>query len=273
MLGAFALACCDEVPGLDFNGGLQIGNNVTDVTVTRKRARRVNRQGGSFMERVERAIQEAVHPDSVASGGPGSAYASDSAAGQEAIAFSVVSPYRPLTATRVPVAGLTAFPQDGYYFNGEPDRDFNNNGDDPSAQVPPGHESLGFIDPIGNTPVGIGLNADAFSPLGMKWEGIIGQITQTVPAIISSAKGKAYYDPSGNANPQLVPRIETVATAAPEGFYYDERGTLRQIGSNVGGAVGNIGQSISDFVQANPLLVLGGGAALVLLFMRPPGRR
>lgn len=60
----------------------------------------------------------------------------------------------------------------------------------------------------------------------------------------------------------------------PQGtFQVNADGSLTQIGAAVGSAVGGIGQSLSNFVQANPLLVLAGGAALVLLFMKPPSRR
>lgn len=269
MLQGLAAACggSDTGVGLNFDGGLQIGDSVADVRVVRRPKQ--DAPGGSFLQRVEQAVQVAVHPDSVPlTGGDG-----DGSQGANVIPFPVVSPYRPLTATRVPVAGLTAFPKRGYPFNGESNADFNPGGYDPNDRVPPGHESLGFLDPVGSAPIGIGLND--YSPLGMKWEGIIGQITQTTPAIISAVRGNPYYDPSQNFNPQLTPPYESTRSAgqAPEGYYYDDRGTLRQIGSNVGGAVGSIGQSLSDFVQRNPLLVLGGGAALVLLFMSPPRRR
>lgn len=52
-----------------------------------------------------------------------------------------------------------------------------------------------------------------------------------------------------------------------------QTGTATALGAAAGGAVGSIGQAVSDFVQQNPLLVLGGGVALVLLFMKPPSRR
>lgn len=261
-------ACFDsDGVGLEFSGGLQIGDSVTDVTVARRP--KPAPPGGSFLERVEQAVQAAVHPNSPIR------VASDSGVvGSNVVPFPVVSPYRPLTATRAPIAGLTAFPNKGYHFNSEANADFNRNGDDPNDFIPPGHESLGFIDPVGTAPIGVGL--DEYSPMGMKWEGIIGQITQTTPAIISAVRGQPYYDPSQNVNPQLSPATQAVLAStrpAPEGYYYDDRGSLRQIGSEVGGAVGSVGQSVSDFVQRNPLLVLGGGVALVLLFMTPPRRR
>lgn len=281
-----AAACCNTDVGLDFEGGLQIGDSVADVRVTPRRRRRASddKTGGGFLKQVETAIQKAVHPDTpvTSDGGAGggnldggSSYASSA----QVIPFPVVSPYRPLTATRVPIEGLTAFPKSGYYFNGEPVNDFNVDGDDPNDKVPLGHESLGFIDPMRGMPDGIGLARDrSYSPLGMQWEGVIGQITQTIPGIISSVKGKPYYDPSGNLNPQLYGKPGGTYEApgggqAPQGYYYDERGTLQQIGGAVGGAVGGIGQSLSDFVTRNPLLVLGGGLAVVLLFMKPPSRR
>lgn len=282
MLSAVA-ACCNKDVGLEFDGGLQVGDSVADIQVVRmpERNSATMQSGNSFIQRLENAIQGAVHPDSLSNDSTSNSYNTDGSGSYtstaQVIPFPVVSPYRPLTATRVPIEGLTAFPRKGYYFNGESSADFNVNGNDEHERLPPGHESLGFADPIKSAPQGIGLEQDNYSPLGMKWEGVIGQVIQGVPAIIGAAGGNPYYDPSQSSNPQLFPATPVTAAttrqAAPEGYYYDERGTLRQVGSAVGGAVGNIGQSLSDFVTQNPLLVLGGGVALVLLFMKPPSRR
>lgn len=278
MLGATAAACCggNDV-GLEFDGGLQIGDSVADVKVVRMPKRNGGAArpgaGGGFMQRVTDAIQNAVHPDS-GPGVGGDGYNVDGggsyASSAQVVPFPVVSPYRPLTATRVPIEGLTAFPKSGYYFNGEPVSDFNVEGDDPNENMPPGFETLqGFPDPGANAPVGIGLSQENYSPLGMKWEGVIGQIVQGVPGIISAGKSQPYYDPSQSSNPQLFPQQvygEGVGVVGPGG-------AGANIGSQAGAAVGNIGDTISNIVSQNPLLVLGLGAAALLLFMRPPGRR
>lgn len=52
-----------------------------------------------------------------------------------------------------------------------------------------------------------------------------------------------------------------------------QTGTAQSLGAGLGSAAGTLGQSFSSFVQGNPLLVLGIGAAVVLLFMKPPSRR
>jgi hypothetical protein len=49
--------------------------------------------------------------------------------------------------------------------------------------------------------------------------------------------------------------------------------SAQQLAGGLGVGVANIGNSLSSFVAQNPLLVLGGTLALVLLFTRPPSRR
>lgn len=259
MLGANA-ACCGDSVGLEFDGGLQIGDSVADVKIVRRPNGNGGGKpalGGSFLEQLEQVIQEAVHPDSaiVSSGASRAGTSSFPSSGSNVIPFPVVSPYRPITQTRSPVAGLNAFPKSGYYFNGEPVNEFNVQGDEDSEV--PGYESLS----------GLG-------SFGMKWEGVIGQITQTVPGVISAFKGNQYYDPSQNMNPQLQQTLQQYSHApAPEGYYYDQSGALQRLGASVGAGAGNIAQGLSDFVTENPLIVLAGGAALFLLFMKPPSRR
>lgn len=275
MLGAVA-ACCNQDVGLEFDGGLQIGDSVADVKVVRTPKRSATQApGGGFMERVQDALQAAVHPDSSPGGSGGGNVVNLDGGGSYAstaqvVPFPVVSPYRPLTATRVPIEGLTAFPKRGYYFNGDNGADFNVGGDDSSERLPPGHENLGFVDPAMSAPQGVGLESDSYSSLGMQWEGVIGQIVQGTPAIIGSVRGQPYYDPNQSSNPQLFPQYnERPGGAYPVGA----SGAGANIGSQAGAAVGNIGDTISNIVTQNPLLVLGGGVLLLFLFMKPPGRR
>lgn len=47
--------------------------------------------------------------------------------------------------------------------------------------------------------------------------------------------------------------------------------TGQNIGRAAGGALGNLGDTVSEIVQKNPLLVLGGVAAIVLYLMQPTG--
>lgn len=44
-------------------------------------------------------------------------------------------------------------------------------------------------------------------------------------------------------------------------------------GSKIGDQADKVAKTFSDIVTENPMLVLGAGAALLLLFMKPPSRR
>jgi len=285
MLGA-AETCCASNVGLNFEGGLQIGDSIADVQVTSKpvvvkkpKARTVQ---GVF-DTLLQAAQVAVHPDSA----PAVAAVRDWAGSgggdghSNVIPFPVKSPYRPLTQPRSPVTGLTAFPHTGYYFNGEPVNDFNVQGDEEiDGPILEGLGSLGNLGSIQSAwdsiARGVALPHSGFGALGMQWEGVIGQITQVAPGIISAVKGQPYYDPSQSNNPQLTYQAPR---EAPAGYQYSASGQLIPLASaaNLAGGLGvgaaTIGNSLSNFVQQNPMLLLGGGVLLLFLFMKPPGRR
>jgi|SRR6267142_5984847 len=294
MLGA-AETCCASNVGLNFDGGLQIGDSVADVQVISKGSATKNgkpRSVQSVFDKLLQAAQVAVHPDSAGSVQAAQDWA-DSGGGDghsNVIPFPVKSPYHPLTQPRSPVTGLTAFPHTGYYFNGEPVNDFNTNGDEEIDG--PMLEGLGSLGNLGTIQSAWDSVADGVAlpsrsgfrglgSLGMQWEGVIGQLTQVAPGIISAVKGQPYYDPSQSSNPQLtkLTYAPPVSREAPPGYRYSESGQLIPVSSaaNLGGGLGagvaGIGNSLSAFVQENPMLLLGGGVLLLFLFMKPPSRR
>lgn len=274
MLGQAAV-CCGNNVGLNFDGGLQIGDSVADVKVLGGMPRFSGgsaKPGGGLIQQIENAIQAAIHPDSALT----SSVDISRSPGGEVIPFPVVSPYRPLTATRAPVAGLTAFPKSGYYFNGEPNIDFNSpetGESDEDEQVPAGHESLGFIDPAAGMTSGVSLPySQSFGPQQpsgpSRLQSILGAISTTLPATISAFKSQPYYNPAQGAYPQ---------SAYPQGVYATQAGPtgggVADIGAQAGAAVGGLGDTVGKIVADHPYIVLAAGAAVLLMFMKPPGRR
>ncbi len=271
--------CCDSSVSLDFDGGLQIGDSVADVKVIRRPGLSASgkKQATGAIARIENALQQAIHPDGPLRPGdyarnvPGGGMFPS--VGSNVIPFPVVSPYRPLTKPRSPITGLTAFPKSGYYFNGEPVNDFNAPDEYPDRTFTkdevPGYESLGFVDPH-QSPTGIALpdqeTGGAFTGLG-GWPTIIGNITSTIPGIISAAKGQPYYDPRQQQTGG------PLTYEGPGSAPINTGGAAADIGARAGSAVGGIGDTISDIVTQHPYVVIAAGAALLLLFMKPPSRR
>lgn len=132
-----------------------------------------------------------------------------------------------------------------------------------------------FVDPSGNFPgfPGTGTRGSGGSGSGtggFDWSQVFGVITQAAPAIISAARGQgvpAGYYPGA---------VQQGQQGYPQGYYPGE--AVNQYGAaNAGALAGqglaNLGNSVSTFVSSNPLLVLGGTVALLLLFKSPPSRR
>jgi hypothetical protein len=107
---------------------------------------------------------------------------------------------------------------------------------------------------------------------GIDWGSIINAGIHSAPAIIQAAEG-------GGAPFNFYQQAGSLLGAAPAGYTRNAQGQLipLQSAANLAGGLGvgvaQIGNSFSNFITQNPLLVLGGGFALLLLFMRPPGRR
>lgn len=181
-------------------------------------------------------------------------------------------PYKPLTAVaRVP--GLNAWPKrklrdPRYYgFGGLP------KGSLSPVRVTPrvfnGFAGFGFLLPTED----IAGTLSRITPRGGSgWvegtptssgpgilQSILDTIRVTLPATVSAVKGQPYYNPG-----QVQSSYQTAPYTAGAGS---------NIGAQLGTSVGGIGDTISRIVQENPLLVLGGGLALVLLMMKPPSRR
>ena len=182
-------------------------------------------------------------------------------------------PYKPLTAVgRVP--GLNAWPRRKmrdprfYGFGGLP------KGSLSPMRVTPrvfnGFAGIGWL-PVTEDVVDT-IKRNTTNPAGSGWvqgtptssgpgvlQSILDTIRVTLPATVSAVKGQPYYNPG-----QLQSSYQTTPYAAGAGS---------SIGAQLGTSVGGIGDTISRIVQENPLLVLGGGVALLLLLMKPPGRR
>lgn len=243
------MTCC--AVATNGSGGINVGGSIGGGSGAG------NAGGGGILDRIARALDTGIH------GGDSGSVVANSAQGSAArggnvIDFPMVNPYRPLLQTRVPVAGLNAFPRVNDVANiGYRVDTFNARGerDDP---LPADTESLGFLDPSESLPSGIGLPRQ---PSNLQL--ILGTIASTLPATISALKKQPYYAP-GTGTQYSTPGYTT------EGGY-NQPGA--NIGAQAGAAVGNVGDTISNIVAQHPLLVLAGGAALVLLFMSPPRRR
>lgn len=224
--------------------------------------------GGDIVDRIAQAVDAAIHGGEISSARNSNGSATGSRGGGNVIEFPMVDPYLPIRKTRVPVAGLNAFPRVADIANfSYRTRVFNARGDEDTGDE--GMSGLGFTwGDFGNVlpnpqttmeyPTGISLPSTGPSNLQL----ILDAISRTLPATISAAKKQPYYDPAQSSlyNAQIA-----------QAGYYGQPGS--NIGSQLGGAVGNIGDTFGNIVAQHPFLVLAGGAALILLFMSPPKRR
>jgi len=266
--GASAV-CCNYSPGSGMNTDLP-DTGGSGGAVVNSGGNVSNRSAGGLLQRIGEALDQAIHGGDIASAqrlidGAARTYSG----GANVIPFPMVNPFKPVLQARIPVSGLNRFPNRFTYKaqdsgSTEPDDEQSNF----SGLGDRGY-SWGDFGTSLRTPLEYASSGPS------KLETILGTIQTTLPATIQAIRanpsniypGNPYQIAGADRTEQTVQRV------APEGYYYDERGTLRKIGSSVGGALGDIGQSLADFVKSNPLLVLGGGAALVLLMMKPPGRR
>lgn len=275
MLANNAAICC--------SGGGPQGARLTDknlsVALTGQSTVRP-KAGAGFLQKLEDALQAAVHSDGSGNYSSGANSGGGSLGGAQVIDFPMVDPYKPLRrAGRPKIAGYNAFPApvvnvqpylsrpgmlaDVSRPGGVRRSAFNARGDDKSASLPPGSESLGFVDnssDLFHTSEGIRLPTYSAGPT--KLQSIIGGIAATLPATVAAFRASPQ-----NLNLQQYQPYQAGVYQGGAG------GAGADIGAQTGAAVGNVGDTISNIVAQHPYLVLAGGAALVLLFMSPPRRR
>lgn len=276
---ANAAACCVYTPESGSTPGYGTTPNIKPGSVG---GVQIPRSPGGLLSQIGQALDQAIH------GGDGNAARTliDSAArtysgGASVVPFPMVNPYKPVVTAGIPVSGMTAWPKRFPYKvadtgGSEPDDEQSSfdglSGGATGLSLGDGNTGLGAaVDEIGLPPP-----VPVYRSSGSTLQTILGTIQATLPATIQAFRAQpSNIFPGTTYNPYTTNAGGNYpgSQQAPEGYYYDERGSLRKVGSAVGGAVGSVGQSLMDFVRTNPLLVLGGGAALVLLFMNPPRRR
>ena len=187
------------------------------------------------------------------------------------VAFPMDDPFGPVNKARIPVPGLNRFP--GRY-NRMGRRYYGLKGG-AGLRNSSRFRGMGLLPPMINVDFGSGaLSTPPFNPQeddggGGGFESIINSIRgllPSVPAIISAARGKPYYNPAQLQQQQTV-YGQPVYTSAQTG----QAGA--SIGAQTGAAVGNIGDTIGNIVAQHPYLTLAAVGGAILLFMRPPGRR
>lgn len=285
-----AALCCSLGPGSKEAGyGGNVGVGLPGIATT---IRPAAKQG--VAAKVEQALQAALHGAQSVSGdgGRGSGGGSMIGMGAQVIPFPMVDPLSPIRrAGRPPVPGYTAFPAPQssiqparnkrvarivYREVSEPGRrvsNFNTRGNENAGAPAPDREFSGFGDLTEQIPSGISLADPGFNGLGSlgdtKLQTILGTIATTLPATISAFKGKPYY-PAQNLYGQSG---QAGYTEYPQGAVPVSGRAAEDVGAGVGRAADTLGDTVSRFVTEHPYLVIGGGAALVLLFMNPPKRR
>lgn len=186
------------------------------------------------------------------------------------VPFPMVDPYRPVSRARVPVSGYNRFPvprplgRKYYGLSGDGKRGFRGMGGDSGGGAP-------FILVPGDGPPT--WDAPEIIRQGVTLprqqstlQAILNAILPAAPAIISAARGNPYYNPA-----QLVPAQQPVQTVY--GTQVGNAQGLTSAGATAGAAVGNLGAAAMQIITENPLLVLGAGVGLVLLFKESPRRR
>lgn len=237
----------------EINAHADVG--IGDVTVNAGKGHLPISGGGGLLETIGRALDAAVHGgDSVGAGasiGPNRNY---SAGGANVVPFPMVNPYRPAVKTGAPITALTAFPK---RFTSEVEVDSSGIPDD---------EQAGFSG-LGSLGLSLAPYEDVYqSSSPTKLQTILGTIQATLPATIQALR----------ATPTNIYPSQTYNPYSTSGSVYPDMGRAgagADIGASAGAAVGNVGDTISGIVARHPFLVLGAGAALLLLFMNPPRRR
>lgn len=293
MQGNAAAVCCGLAPGAKEAGygGGNVGVGLPGIATTIKPA---TRQG--IAAKVAQALQAALHGANSVSGlgsqGRSGGSGSTIGTGAQVIPFPMVDPYSPIRrAGRPPVAGYTAFPAPQSNIQparnkriarvvfrevSEPGRrvsHFNTRGTEDAGPPAIERDLSGFGDLTEQIPSGISLEDPGFNGLGSlgetKLQTILGTIATTLPATVSAFKGQPYYPAQNLYGSQA----QQGYTEYPRGVAPSTGGAGEGVGAGVGRAADTLGDTVSRFVTEHPYLVIGGGAALVLLFMNPPRRR
>jgi hypothetical protein len=209
------------------------------------------------------------------------------------VPFPMKDPYGPVVRAGIPVPGLTRWPGremlGRHYYGVDTDETPQNNtttlpgmvkafNAEPVTVVNAGDsEVAGFAGFADSVLVDLGLESPtpvdpAQATGGIDWAAIINAGIHTAPAIIQAAEGGG--TPNGFYNAG-----SPVSQIIPAGYTRNSAGQLIPI-SSAGQLAGGLGvaaatgiNSISTFVQKNPLVILGAGLAVMLLFMKPPSRR
>lgn len=202
------------------------------------------------------------------------------------VPFPMRDPYSPATRARIPVPGLNRFPGrynvTGEEFYGIDSPVIVNAGSDAivnAGGVPEGSGFAGFAD------AGFGFSPDTILPGpmvtppddtndggGIDWGAIIQAGIHAAPAIIQASEG-------GGAPYNYYQQGVGLPQTTPAGYTRNAQNQLVPIGSayqlagGVGAGGAQIANSLTNFITQNPLLVLGGVAAVFLLMMKPPGGR
>lgn len=273
-----AAACCAYTPEDGSNAGYGVNSNTKPGSVANVQGD-AQRAPGGLLSRIGQALDQAIH------GGDASATqrfinsaARTYSGGANVIPFPMVSPFKPVIATRAPVTALTRFPKRFTYkvesTGSEPDDEqssFDGLSGVNGLSLGDGNIGLGAaVDEVGLPPP-----VPVYRPLpayqnNSTLQTILGAIQATLPATIQAFRaqpsnifpGTAYNPYATNYPGANYPGVAPGTGRAAE-----------NVGAGVGRAADTLGDTVSRFVAEHPYLVIGGGAALALLFMNPPRRR
>lgn len=259
--GASAV-CCSYSPDSG-NSGYGVNAATKPVNIGGVRVN-MPRSGGGLLQQIGEALNQAVHGgDSLQAQRLIDSAARTYSGGANVVPFPMVNPYKPVMQARIPVSGLTRFPQRFTYevenADSEPD-------DEQSSLdgVDSGLSGLGLYDAELGPPPPIPIYRPASNSSGTL-QNILSAIQGTLPATIQAFRAQ----PS-NIYPNTYNPYQTSGSA------YPGEGTGRaaeNVGAGVGRAADTLGGTVSRFVAEHPYMVIAGGAALALLFMNPPRRR
>lgn len=272
--------CCQFAPEGSQTGYGTVGTKPVNGGVRAN----VPRSPGGLLAQIGKALDDAVHGGDNVVNSAVAGRMLDSAArtysgGANVVPFPMVNPFTPVLKTRAPVTALNRFPDRFTYkvvsTGAEPDDEQSSfdglSGLSAGGPTGIGLSSLGSpVDEIGlppPPPVYVPRLPVPTSPSTL--QSILGTIQATLPATIGAIRANpSNIYPGTSYNPYTTNYPGAYYPGSPYGS-----GAAEGVGVGVGQAVDTLGGTLSRFVIEHPLLVIGGGAALVLLFMNPPRRR